>query len=158
MREAASAFRGAEPATSAEREAAVRALIDRLTIPTPASRLPTLDELAIERPERLPPERVVAIKALSKQLRVVLDLLGEGRDNDDVAYRMRLSKDTVETHCRALRTKLHLRTRSELMAIAGMVAATRPADAERAPAAVPPHGPATDQVAAAAPWAARLQR
>lgn len=157
MREAPAAFRSADPAAP-DREAAVRALIDQLTIPTPASRLPTLDELAIERPERLPPERVAAIKGLSRQLRVVLDLLGEGRDNDDVAYRMRLSKDTVETHCRALRVKLALRTRSELMAIAGMVAATRPADAERASAAVAPRGPsAAESPALAALWAARLQ-
>lgn len=136
-----------------DRETALRALIDALSVPTPPSRLPTLAELAAERPERLPQDRVAAIQGLSKQLRVVLDHLGEGRDNDDVAYRMRLSKDTVETHCRALRTRLGLRTRSELMAIAGMVAATRPDDAERA-APAPPSAPPPPF---ALDWARRLQ-
>lgn len=108
-------------------EALLRALIANLSAQAPRRAvLPTLAELAEERPERLPAWRVLAIRALSPQLRVVLDHLGEGRDNDDVAYRMRLSKDTIESHCRALRTRLQVRTRAELMALAGMLTATRP--------------------------------
>lgn len=105
----------------------LRALIANLSAQAPrASELPTLEQLAVERPERLPSWRVEAIRGLSTQLRITLDHLGEGRDNDDIAYRMRIAKDTVETHCRALRSRLQVRTRAELMALAGLLSAVRP--------------------------------
>lgn len=107
-------------------EALLKQLIANLAADAARSALPTLDQLAAERPERLPVERVAAIRALSPALRVILEHLGEGRDNDDIAYRMRIAKDTVETHCRAIRQRLNVRTRSELMALAGLISAARP--------------------------------
>ena len=108
-------------------EALLRQLIANLSADAARTTvLPTLDQLAAERPERLPPARVTAIRALSPALRVILEHLGEGRDNDDIAYRMRIAKDTVETHCRAIRQRLNVRTRSELMALAGLISAVRP--------------------------------
>jgi DNA-binding NarL/FixJ family response regulator len=73
------------------------------------------------------PERRNGIDMLTQREREVLQLIGEGRSNQEIANELSVSVKTVEAHRAHLKEKLHARNRRDLILAAlqaGMVEAT----------------------------------
>ena len=70
----------------------------------------------IRRATRGPRSRVVAAVRLTSRERQVIDLLGEGRSNKEIATRLHIAVHTVKSHVHNVLEKLALRSRLEVAA------------------------------------------
>jgi len=84
---------------------------------------PVLDAHAVQRVmDRLRELMADPLSALTEQERNVLELIGVGLTNRQIAERMRLSEATVKSYVSALLTKLGMQRRSQAAAMAARLA------------------------------------
>lgn len=79
--------------------------------------------------------RVDPMAALSEQEKRVLDLIGEGLTNRQIAARMYLAEKTVKNYVSSLLTKLGMQRRTQAAAFAVRHASSAPPEARPSPAA-----------------------
>ncbi len=107
-------------AEAAELVEAVRTVARGEGLIAPAVTRRLIAEFATARPVRsaVPPERAAALESLTRREREVLDALGEGLSNAEIAARLEMAEATVKTHVSRLLGKLELRSRLQAAVLA----------------------------------------
>jgi pimeloyl-ACP methyl ester carboxylesterase/DNA-binding CsgD family transcriptional regulator len=72
-----------------------------------------VDELRAFLEPAPPPGAAIAFSALTLRERELLELIAEGRDNDDIARRLQLSNKTVRNHITRIFSKMQVTTRAQ---------------------------------------------
>ncbi len=111
----ASGFLGKDEAAD-EVLAAAKAAADGEVLIDPATLTRLLHQVAREREARR--DAMALFDALTEREREVLGLLAEGLRNDDIAHRLFISPQTVQTHVRNLLAKLGVHSKLEAVALA----------------------------------------
>jgi DNA-binding NarL/FixJ family response regulator len=101
-----------ELATETDLVTAVRAVAGGAAFLSPRLTVRLLDWLADRLPDR-PHEATGRVARLSGREREVLELLGSGRSNAEIARALAISETTVRSHVYHIITKLGLRSRTE---------------------------------------------
>jgi DNA-binding NarL/FixJ family response regulator len=63
------------------------------------------------------PARAVGMASLTRREREVLELLGRGRKNAEIAHVLHISTETARTHAKHVYSKLGVSSRAELLGI-----------------------------------------
>jgi DNA-binding NarL/FixJ family response regulator len=111
----ASGFLGKDEAAN-EVLAAAKAAADGEVLIDPATLLRLLHQVAVEREARR--DAMALFEGLTEREWEVLSLLAEGMRNDDIAQRLYISPQTVQTHVRNLLAKLGVHSKLEAVALA----------------------------------------
>ena len=111
----ASGFLGKDEAAD-EVLAAAKAAADGEVLIDPATLTRLLHQVAREREARR--DAMALFDALTEREREILGLLAEGMRNDDIAQKLYISPQTVQTHVRNLLAKLGVHSKLEAVALA----------------------------------------
>ncbi|MEU5807288.1 response regulator transcription factor [Streptomyces sp. NPDC047718] len=105
---------------AAELIAGVRTVARGEGLIAPAVTRRLIAEFAAPRAVRpaLPPQTAEAVESLTRREREVLDCLGEGLSNAEIAARLEMAEATVKTHVSRLLGKLGLRSRVQAAVLA----------------------------------------
>jgi DNA-binding NarL/FixJ family response regulator len=79
-----------------------------------------------DRPQRPQPREVPALRALTDREREVLELIGRGMSNLEIAQRLFVSPATAKTHVTRILSKLQARDRAQLVVLAYESGLVRP--------------------------------
>jgi len=102
-------------ATFEEFVATIRAVAAGRTVLPPAEAESLLARIAREVRNRAPAEVVEAVRITPRE-REVIDLIGEGLSNKEIAMRLNIATHTVKSHVRNVMEKLALHTRLQIAA------------------------------------------
>jgi DNA-binding NarL/FixJ family response regulator len=96
--------------------AAVKAAAEGEVLIDPSTLTRLLHQVAREREEQRGAQRLLS--DLTDRERQILELLAEGKRNDDIAAGLQISPQTVQTHVRNILAKLRVHSKLEAVAFA----------------------------------------